>query len=154
MPKATAKTPGALELLKKDHDCVRQAYRRFEKMNHGDRAALGALVSEVCALLEVHAALEEEVFFPAVREALDEEDLMHEAEIEHEFAKTLIGRLKAMKPADARYAPTFTVLCEYFIHHAKEEETQIFPKAQRRYAGMRELGRKIMARRLELEEDR
>jgi hemerythrin-like domain-containing protein len=152
MQKTKSKAPGAIELLKQDHDYLRQAYRRFERMDHADRVALGALVSEVCAVLEVHAALEEEVFFPAVREALDDEELMHEAEIEHEFAKTLIGRLKGMKPADAKYAPTFTVLCEYFMHHVKEEETQIFPKAQRRYAGMQELGRKLIERKTALEE--
>jgi hemerythrin superfamily protein len=151
MNKARSKAPSAIELLRKDHDYIRQAYRRFEKMNLEDRAAVGALVREVCAVLEVHAALEEEIFFPAVREALDEETLMHEAEIEHEFAKTLIGRLKAMKPADARYTPTFTVLCEYFMHHAKEEEAQIFPKAQRRYAGIHELGKKLLERKTVLE---
>lgn len=152
MQKTKSKAPGAIELLKKDHDRVRQAYRRFEKMSHADRAAVGALVSETCAVIERHAVLEEEIFFPAVREALDDEELMHEAEIEHEFAKTLIGRLKAMKPADPKYLPTFTVLCEYFMHHIKEEETRIFPKAQRRYAGMQELATKLEQRRTALEE--
>ncbi len=151
MQKTKSKASGAIELLKKDHDHVRQAYRRFEKMSHEDRAALGALVNETCAVIEAHALLEEEIFFPAVRKALDDEDLMHEAEIEHEFAKTLIGRLKAMKPADPKYVPTFTVLCEYFVHHIKEEETRIFPKAQRRYDGMHELGRRLEERKAALE---
>ena len=152
MPKAKRKTPNAIELLEKDHEYVRQAYRRFEKMDHEDRAAVGALVSQVCAALEAHARLEEEVFYPAVREVLDDEELMHEAEIEHEFAKTLIQRLKRMKPADARYLPTFTVLCEYFMHHAKEEETEIFAKVQRRRVDMHALGKKLAERKTALEE--
>jgi hemerythrin-like domain-containing protein len=152
MPKKQRKAATAVELFQEDHDYIRRAYRRFEKMDHGDRAAVGALVTDVCAVLETHARLEEEVFFPVVRKALDDDDLMTEAEIQHEFAKTLIRRLRRMKPQDAAYVPTFTVLCEYFRHHAKQEETEIFPKAKRRRVDMRALGRKIMERRLELEE--
>lgn len=154
MPKTRSKTPSAIEVLKKDHEYVRQAYRRFERMDRADRDAVGALVSEVCGALEAHARIEEEVFYPAVRGALDDEELMHEAEIEHEFAKTLIGRLKRMKPADAAYVPTFTVLCEYFMHHAKQEEDEIFPRVQRRYADMRALGRKIIEQKTALQEAR
>lgn len=110
-----------------------------------------ALVSEVCAALESHAKLEEELFYPAVRKALHDEDLMHEAEIEHEFAKTLIRRLRRMKPDNPAYVPTFTVLCEYVKHHVKEEESEIFPKAQRRKVNTPALGRKVMARKIALE---
>jgi hemerythrin superfamily protein len=152
MPKTKRKIPNAIDLLKQDHEFIKQAYRRFEKMNREDRAAVGALVSQVCTALEAHATLEEEVFFPAVRKALDDEDLMHEAEIEHEFAKTLIRRLKSMKPADARYVPTFTVLCEYFMHHAKQEETEIFPKARRRRLDTPALGEKMIERKTTLKE--
>jgi hemerythrin superfamily protein len=154
MPNAKRKAASAIELLKQDHEYIKQAYRRFERMDRGDRAALGALVTDVCAVLETHARLEEEVFFPAVRKALDDDDLMTEAEIQHEFAKTLIRRLRRMKPQEAAYVPTFTVLCEYFRHHAKQEEEEIFPKARRRRVDMRALGRTIMERRLELEEKR
>lgn len=151
MPKAMSTAPSAIDLLKQDHEYVKQAYRRFEKMDHRDHAALQGLVSEVCRALNTHVKVEEELFYPAVRKALDDEDLMNEAEIEHEFAKTLMRRLKRMTPADAVYVPTFTVLCEYVLHHVKEEETEIFPKARRRKVDTQALGRKLMARKTDLE---
>jgi len=135
MPKAKRNTPSIVEVLKQDHEYVRKASRRFEKMNREDRPALRALVTEVCGALEAHLKLEEEVFFPAVRKVLRDDELMHEAEIHHDFAKMLIRRLKRMKAADAAYAPTFTVLCEYIMQHAKDEEAEIFPKAMARKQG-------------------
>jgi hypothetical protein len=55
-----------------------------------------------------------------------------------------------MKPGDPMYAPSFTVLCEYVDHHAKEEEKEMFPKAKRRKADLQALGRKIMQRKIDL----
>jgi iron-sulfur cluster repair protein YtfE (RIC family) len=118
-------------------------------MDHEDLEAVQALVREVCSAIEMHARIEEEVFYPAVRKAIDADDLMEEAEIEHDSAKTLIRRLKRMRPGNAAYVPTFTVLCEYVMHHVKEEESEMFPKAQRK-ANMQALGRKIMDRKLAL----
>lgn len=150
MRKAKPKPPSVIELLKQDHEYVKQAYRRFEKMDHEDRESVQALVSDVCTALEAHTKVEEEIFYPAVRKAIDDDDLMEEAEIEHESAKTLIRRLKRMKPSDAAYVPTFTVLCEYVMHHVKEEESEMFPKAQRRKLNLQALGKKLMERKLRL----
>jgi hypothetical protein len=75
---------------------------------------------------------------------------MQEAKIEHESAKTLIRRLKRMKPGNPAYVPTFTVLCEYVLHHVKEEESEMFPKAQRRGVNLRALGKKIAQRKVRL----
>jgi hemerythrin-like domain-containing protein len=94
--------------------------------------------------------VEEEVFYPAVRKAIDDEDLMNEAEIEHQSAKTLIRQLERMKPADPKYAATFTVLGEYVKHHVKEEESEMFPKAKRRRVNLTALGNKLMARKIRL----
>ena len=149
MRKAKPKPPSAVQLLKQDHDYVKQAYRQFEKMDYEDLEAVQALVREVCNAIEMHARIEEEVFYPGVRKAIDDDDLMEEAEIEHDSAKTLIRRLKRMRPGNAAYVPTFTVLCEYVMHHVKEEESEMFPKAQRK-ANMQALGRKIMDRKLAL----
>ena len=150
MRKSKPKPPSVIELLKQDHDYVKQAYRRFEKMDHEDLDAVKAVVSEVCTALEVHARVEEQIFYPAVRKAIDDDDLMAEAEIEHESAKTLIRRLKRMKPSNAAYIPTFTVLCEYVMHHVKEEESEMFPKAQRRKLNLQALGKKVMERKIRL----
>src|SRR6185369_5073775 len=86
-----------------------------------------ALVERTCAELEVHAELEEQLFYPAARRALKEEDLIDEAEVEHTSLKVLIEQLKGMSPGDPKYAATFKVLGEYVNHHVKEEEGEIFP---------------------------
>ena len=150
MRKAKQKSPSAIALLKEDHDYVKQAYRRFEKMDQEDLDAVKALVTQVCIALEAHAKVEEEILYPAVRRAIDDDDLMEEAEIEHDSAKTLIRRLKRMKPSAPAYIPTFTVLCEYVMHHVKEEETEMFPKAQRRKINLQALGKRIMERKMRL----
>ena len=150
MRKAKQKSPSAIALLKEDHQYVKQAYRQFEKMDHEDLEAVKALVTQVCTALEAHTRVEEEILYPAVRRAIDDDDLMEEAEIEHDSAKTLIRRLKRMKPSAAAYIPTFTVLCEYVLHHVKEEESEMFPKAQRRKINLQALGKRIMERKMKL----
>ena len=145
-----AKPMNAVDLLIEDHEYVRKSSRQFEKMDHEDKSAMKALVTQVCAALKVHMRVEEEIFYPGVRRKIDDEDLMHEAQIEHNSGKTLIRQLERMKPGDHRYAPTFTVLCEYIDHHAKEEEKEMFPKARRRKVDLRALGRKLMARKIRL----
>jgi hemerythrin superfamily protein len=145
-----AKSANAVDLLIEDHEYVRKSFKRFEKMDHEDKAAMKALVTQVCAALKVHTRVEEEIFYPAVRRKIDDDDLMYEAQIEHTSAKTLIRQLERMKPSDPKYGPTFTVLCEYVNHHAKEEEKEMFPKARRRKVDLQGLGRKIKARKLRL----
>jgi hypothetical protein len=150
MRKAKPRPPSVIQLLKEDHEYVKKSYRYFEKIDHEDRAAVQALVGEVCKALEVHARVEEDIVYPALRRALADGELLEEAEIEHESAKALIRRLKRMKPSDRAYIPTFTVLCEYVLHHVKEEEGEMFPKAQRSRVNLRALGRKVMDRKLKL----
>ena len=150
MPKAKSKPPNALELLKEDHDYVKQAFRTFEKMDHEDHDRMRALVTQVCKALEIHARVEEEIFYPAVRKAIDEEDLMFEAEIEHDSAKTLIRQLKRMKPDDPRYVATFTVLGEYVKHHVKEEESEMFPKVRSSKLNLKTLATRMMERKIAL----
>lgn len=150
MPKARKKQPNALALLREDHDYVKKAFRHFEKMDHGDHEAMQGLVSQVCEALEVHAQVEEELFYPAARKAIKDEELIAEAEVEHDSAKALIRSLKRMKPGDPKYAATFSVLGEYVKHHVKEEEEEIFPKAQRRKINLKSLGDRLMARKIQL----
>ena len=140
----------ALQVLIEDHDYVKKSYRAFQKMDHEDLEAVQALVKQVCAALKVHVRIEEEVFYPAVRKALKDKDLIEEAEVEHESAKTLIRQLGRMKPRDPKYIATFTVLCEYIEHHVKEEEDEMFPKVRRAGLNLEGLGRKLMARKIKL----
>ena len=122
-----------IEELKEDHKRVRQAFRAAEKLDaEEDGEELKEIVDQTCAELEVHAQLEEELFYPAAREVLKEADLVDEAEVEHMSAKALIAQLRAMSPEDEKYAATFKVLGEYVNHHIKEEENEMFPGLQGR----------------------
>jgi len=146
-----AKPMNAVDLLIEDHEYVRQSFKQFKKMDQEDKEALKGLVSQVCAALKVHMKVEEEIFYPGIRRKIDDEDLMHEAQIEHDAAKALLRQLERMKPGDPRYGPTFTVLCEYIDHHAKEEEKEMFPKARRRKVDLQGFAKKIVARKIALE---
>ena len=145
MPRS--KQVSAIALLTEDHDYVKKAFRAFEKM---DEEHQPALVKQVLQALKVHTRIEEEVFYPAVRKAIKDEDLMNEAEVEHDSAKALIRQLERMKPGDPKFAATFTVLGEYVNHHVKEEESEMFPKARRARINLKGLGAKLMGRKIRL----
>lgn len=141
-----------IEELKEDHKRVRQAFRQAEKLDaEEDGEELKAIVDQTCAELEVHARLEEELFYPAAREALKEAELIDEAEVEHGSAKALIAQLRGMGPDDEKYAATFKVLGEYINHHVKEEEGEMFPGLEGR-SGVQweELQQQMQTRREEL----
>lgn len=116
-----------LEMLKEDHQRVKKAFREAEKLHEQEaHDELQALVEQTCSEIEVHARLEEELFYPAAREAVQDEDLIEEAEVEHGSAKTLIAQLKDLSAEDPKYFATFRVLGEYLKHHIKEEENELF----------------------------
>jgi hemerythrin-like domain-containing protein len=147
MPKSKSTTPDAIALLKDDHAKVKKSFKEFEKMDHEDTATMKELVTVVCNDLKIHTTLEEEIFYPAVREAIEDEDLMNEAKVEHQSAKELISQLEAMKPEDPLYAATFTVLGEYVQHHIEEEESEMFPQVRKAEMDLEALGEKMMARK-------
>jgi hemerythrin superfamily protein len=97
--------------------------------------------------LTVHAQLEEEIFYPAAREALEEQDLLDEAEVEHASAKELIAQLESTKPGAELYDAKVTVLGEYIDHHVKEEEKQMFPKVRKARLDLEELAAQMKARK-------
>lgn len=134
-----------------DHDYVKKAYRRFEKLDpEEDAEEVQALVKQVCAALKTHTKIEEEIFYPAIRRKMKEKDLLEEAEVEHDSAKSLIRQLERMKPGNPKYAATFKVLCEYVEHHVKEEEDEMFPKVRRARVDLAGLGKKLMERKARL----
>jgi hemerythrin superfamily protein len=121
----------ALAQLKNDHRRVKKAYRDFKLLDRDtELPACAAIVQQVLDELTVHAALEEEILYPAARAALEDEALIDEAEIEHESMHQFIHQLRNMEPDTERYAARFTVLCEYVLHHVKEEENEIFPQLE------------------------
>ena len=146
----TSRTPNAINMLTEDHAKVRKMFKQFEKMKDADESEKSELVREICMELSVHAQLEEEIFYPAAREAMDEQDMLDEAEVEHASAKQLISELEGMQPGDELYDAKVTVLGEYVEHHAKEEEKQIFPKVKKAKLDMEEMAEKMEARKSQL----
>ena len=116
------------DMLRKDHKKVKGLFEEFE---HADDAKTKQWIVETALMeLGVHATLEEELIYPAIRPEIDNDDLMDEALEEHHVVHGLIGELKKMKPSDDRYDAKFTVLAENVKHHIKEEESDMFPKAE------------------------
>ncbi|TAK84569.1 MAG: hemerythrin domain-containing protein [Betaproteobacteria bacterium] len=150
MPKSRSKAEGAIEMLKEDHAKVQKAFKEFEKMDREDTETLKQVVQTVCEELKVHTTLEEEIFYPAVREAIEDEDIMNEASVEHETAKMLMEQLENMGPDDPSYHATFTVLGEYVKHHVKEEEGEMFPQAKKTDLDFEDLGQRMRERKQEL----
>ena len=153
---ARTSSEDALHLLAEDHKKVIEMFEDFEEMkeeNSEDEEALQLLVEPACAELTIHAQVEEEVFYPAAREAIDDMDLLDEAEVEHASARQLISELAAMQPGDDLYAAKFTVLGEYVKHHIQEEEKELFPKLKKAHIDLVELGEEIRERKLELQDE-
>ena len=120
-------TNPALAILKKDHDTVKDLFDRFETAE--SRPAKKKIVDQALVELKVHAAIEEEIFYPAVRRPVGK-DVMNEADEEHHVAKILIAELEEMDGRETHYDAKFTVLAENVRHHIKEEESEVFPKAK------------------------
>jgi len=139
----------AFALLTADHRTVKGMFKEFEKLSKQDDVdeEKAQLVRQICNELTVHAQVEEEIFYPALREAIDDEDLMDEADIEHASAKDLIAQLEGMEPGDDHYDARVTVLGEYVDHHVKEEEGEMFSKARKADVDAAELGAQIAERK-------
>lgn len=140
-----------LQMLIEDHKKVKKAFRRFEQLDvEDDPEECGELVETTCAEVLVHATIEEEILYPAAREALRDGDLIDEAEVEHQSAHELLDRLKGMEPGDEKYAALFTVLGEYLKHHIKEEEGEMFPQLMRARLDWEALAGQMRTRRAEM----
>jgi hemerythrin superfamily protein len=124
----------AVQMLKDDHKQVKALFREYEQA--GDRAhkTKQRIAEKVFKDLEVHTALEEEIFYPAVRSRADAEgqELVAEGIEEHHVVDVLIAELKALNPEDEQFDAKFTVLMENVEHHIEEEEGEMLPDAQRR----------------------
>lgn len=140
----------ALVILQADHDHLRKLFAEFQRhlgRDDADMAAKETIVREACDLLEIHTQLEEEIFYPAIRKALREEQLMDQAQIEHDTAGELMDDLKKLSPDDEIFDAKFIVLSEIATLHMKKEEKEIFPLVRSAKLDMFALGRKILLRR-------
>lgn len=151
-----AKKADVIKILTEDHRRVADLFDEFEKLKKKadtDDEAKQYIVETCCAELTIHAQLEEEIFYPAAREAIDDLDMLDEAEVEHATAKQLISELSAMQPGDDLYDAKFTVLGEYVKHHVEEEEGELFKKVKKADLDLEEIGEEILQRRMELREE-
>jgi hemerythrin-like domain-containing protein len=145
-----ARQADAIDLLKRDHAEVKKAFKDFEKAKYKDPNARKEFLASICQAITVHAKLEEEIFYPAVRARIDDDDLMNEAQVEHNSAKQLIAEIEKMSGDDPMLKAAAKVLAEYIQHHVREEENEIFPKAKRLKLDLPRLGEQILARKEEL----
>jgi hypothetical protein len=150
MSRTRPKAGDALALLKEDHDRVEKALREFEKLDRHDTEGCRRLVASVCECLKAHSMLEEDLFYPALREAIDDEEIVNEAAVEHETAAMLIEQLENMDADDPNYHATFTVLGEYVRHHVREEEGEMFAQARRSGMDLAALAARMRNRKDEL----
>jgi hypothetical protein len=145
-----AKTaPDAIALLKGDHRTVEDLFDKFEKARGA--ASKGKIAREICTELIVHTIIEEEIFYPGVKDAV-EEDVEEEAYVEHDGAKALIAEILAGSPEDEFYDAKVHVLSEMIKHHVKEEEQPggMFAQARKGDVDLKELGAEMNARKKEL----
>ncbi|MBA3695788.1 MAG: hemerythrin domain-containing protein [Methylotenera sp.] len=140
----------AISLLKEDHAKVKKLFKEFEKLSEKDDDSKVEIANQICMELIVHAMVEEEIFYPAARMAIDDDDLLNEAEVEHDTAKDLIAQIQTMSPDDEMYDAKVTVLGEYIDHHVEEEEKEMFPKVRKAKVDLNELGLQLKMKKEEL----
>jgi hemerythrin superfamily protein len=148
--KARKKKQDAIELLKRDHADVKKAFKQFEKAKYKDPNACKEFIASICRDIEMHAAVEEEIFYPAVRAKIKDDDLMNEAQVEHDSAKQLIAQIEKLAGDDPMLKACATVLSEYIKHHVKEEEREMFRKAKRAKLDLQGLAEQILERKEQL----
>ena len=140
----------AIAILLKDHDRVKGLFDEFEKAKTAARKE--SIIAQAVTELKIHATLEEEIFYPAVREHVGK-DLMNEADEEHHVARVLIAELDHGSPKDDHRTAKFTVLSESVRHHIKEEEDEVLPKAKELKIDFQALGKRMLERKQRLEHD-
>lgn len=131
----------AIDLLKADHRAVEALFTEFE---NADKRSKLRIAKDICAELEVHAKIEETVFYPAAKSSVkNSEDLVNEGIVEHEGIKRLVKMIPTLTTADEFFESRVKVLKEYVSHHVKEEENKMFPKIIEGEIDLKDLGDKL-----------
>jgi len=148
-PNKPPKAQNATALLRADHKLVSGLFAEYEKAR--STAKKKELVSRICTELTVHARVEEEIFYPAVKLALKDDELIPEATVEHATLKALIAQVEGVEPDGEMFDAKIKVMSEYVKHHVKEEQNEMFPMAQSsKKLDMVALGAKLSERKAEL----
>jgi len=148
-------TQDAISLLKADHREAEDLFAQYERAKEADKTEEKyEIARKVCAALLIHMQVEESIFYPAARAALDEEgdDLLNEAEVEHNGAKDLIKQLGETQADDPMFDAKVKVLSEQIEHHVEEEETELFPKLKKTSLDLDDLGKKMAVAKEDLQE--
>jgi len=136
-----------LTMLKADHKKVKALFAEYKEATPRKQQDIAQTAIHE---LEIHAGLEEGLIYPAIREGIDDDDLMNEANEEHHLVHVLIAELKELEPSDDTFKAKFTVLGELVKHHVKEEEGEMFPQAQKAKINWEELNGEVMERKEQL----
>jgi hemerythrin superfamily protein len=146
---ADTKKQDALTTLEEEHRAVEKLFEAFERAEEDDLERKATLVQRACELLTMHAIVEEEILYPAAKDALgkDDKDDVNEAYVEHFLVKTLIDKFTTMKAGDEGFDATFKVLTESVNHHVEEEESELFPELRKTKLDLVAMGERIAKRR-------
>ena len=144
---ATRKEKDACDFLDADHREVKAMFKEFEGLTDRSKIGKKKIADQICDALTLHTIIEEEIFYPAVREAIKDDDLMDEALVEHASAKELIAEIAGMEPGEELYDAKVTVLSEQIDHHVSEEEGTMFPKVRKTNLDLVQLGEVMQARK-------
>jgi len=144
----STKAQEATALLRADHKLVGELFAEYAKTTA--TAKKKQLVSKICSELSVHAQVEEEIFYPAVKQALKDKEMVPEATVEHATLRALIAQVEGIEPDGEMFDAKIKVLSEYVKHHVKEEQEEMFPKARATDLDMSELGAQLAERKAEL----
>ena len=143
-----AEPKDAVALLKADHRIVEDLFASFEKASGDGRKQ--KIAEEICKELTIHTKLEEEIFYPAVKLALKDKELIPEATVEHSTLKDLIAQVEGIEPDGEMFDAKIKVMSEYVKHHVKEEQNEIFSKAKTTDIDFVKLGSQMATRKAEL----
>jgi len=147
-----SQAPDALQMLADDHRTVENLFEKYESAR--GPSAQARIVRQICEELTIHAMVEEQVFYPAIRDTVDL-GMMDEAQVEHDSAKALIISLQQSEPDDPFYEAKVTVLKEQIEHHVYEEERQrgsIFAQVRKADFDLEALGAEMAALKQQLKE--
>ena len=143
-----SKGQDATTLLRADHKVVSALFAQYKKARSS--ADKKEIVAQICMELKVHAQIEEEIFYPAVKSAMKDKTLIPEATVEHATLKTLLAQVENVPPEGEMFDAKIKVLSEYVQHHVEEEQNEVFPKAKATKMDMMELGAQLAERKAEL----
>jgi len=143
--------PNAVQMIKQDHKKVEGLFQKYKKTKGQD--AKRRIAEQAMDQLEIHAKLEEEIFYPAAKRELEDGEIIEEALKEHSMVKDLIEELRAMESEDESFEEKWSELVENVQHHVQEEENELLPQVQDTDIDLAQCGEEMQERKEELMEE-